>query len=71
MADADYWRVVLFAVPIVGAAMATIFFMLRLYSRAFLIKHLDVGDFLMALGLVFCYGVTICTILGELQTGSS
>ena len=67
MADADYWRVVLLVVPIVGAAVATIFFILRFYSRAFLVKHLDVGDFLMALGLAFCYGVTICTILGKLQ----
>ncbi|KAJ5642222.1 hypothetical protein N7490_006222 [Penicillium lividum] len=63
MTNADYWQVILLAVPIVGAALATIFLILRFYSRAFLTKHLDAGDFLMLLGLVFCYGVTICTIL--------
>jgi hypothetical protein len=51
-------------VPVVGAVLATLFFLLRLYSRAILIKHLDIGDFLMSFGLIFCYGVTICTVLG-------
>jgi hypothetical protein len=60
----EYWRVILVVVPVVGAVLATLFFLLRLYSRAILIKHLDIGDFLMSFGLIFCYGVTICTVLG-------
>lgn len=67
MASAHYWRVVLVVVPAVGAAIATVSFLLRFYSRAFLVKHLDAGDLLMTLGLIFCYGVTTSTMLGELQ----
>ncbi|KAJ5618866.1 hypothetical protein N7510_002850 [Penicillium lagena] len=63
MASGNYWRAVLVVVPAVGAGVATIFFILRFYSRAFLIKHLDIGDLLMTFGLLFCYGVTISTIL--------
>lgn len=65
MTDGNYWRVVLIAVPIVGAAIATIFFLLRLYSRHLTEKQLDIGDLLMFFGLLFSYGVTISTIVGE------
>lgn len=59
-----YWRLVLVIVPITGAVTATVFFLLRLYSRRRQIKHLDSGDLLMFLGLLFSYAVTISTILG-------
>jgi hypothetical protein len=66
MTDGNYWRVVLVAVPIVGAAVATFLFLLRLYSRLLTKKHqLDIGDLLMFFGLLFSYGVTISTIIGE------
>ncbi|KAJ5998164.1 hypothetical protein N7499_005457 [Penicillium canescens] len=58
-----YWRTVLAVVPIVGAVVATVFFLLRLYSRLLLKKNLDTGDILMSLGLFISYGVTICTML--------
>lgn len=60
----SYWRRVLVIVPIIGALTATVFFLLRLYSRRRQIKHLDSGDLLMSLGLLFSYAVTISTILG-------
>lgn len=65
MTDGNYWRVVLVAVPIVGAAVTTFFFLLRLYSRLLTKKQLDIGDLLMFFGLLFSYGVTISTIIGE------
>lgn len=60
----NYWRRVLAIVPIVGAVTATVFFLLRLYSRTRRDKQLDIGDALMSLGLLFSYAVTISTILG-------
>jgi hypothetical protein len=64
MMTTTYWRMVLAVVPVVGAVVATVFFLLRLYSRLLLKKNLDTGDILMSLGLFISYGVTICTILG-------
>jgi hypothetical protein len=63
--DDSYWQVVLTTVPIVGAAIATLFFPLRLYSRQLTKKKLDIGDLLMFFGLFFSYGATISTILGK------
>lgn len=65
MTDGNYWRVVLIAVPIVGTVVATLFFLLRLYSRLLTKRQLDIGDLLMFFGLLFSYGVTTSTILGE------
>lgn len=59
-----YWRRVLVIVPIIGAVTATVFFLLRLYSRRRKVKQLDSGDLLMSLGLLSSYAVTITTILG-------
>lgn len=59
-----YWRRVLVIVPIIGAVIATVFYLLRLYCRRRKVKQLDSGDFLMFLGLLFSYAVTISTILG-------
>lgn len=65
MADDNYWQTVLITVPIIGAAIATLFFLLRLYSRLLKGLKLDIGDLLMFFGLFFSYGATISTILGE------
>lgn len=65
MANDNYWQAVLITVPIVGAAIATLFFLLRLYSRLLTSIKLNIGDLLMFFGLFFSYGATISTILGE------
>lgn len=66
MANDDYWQTVLIAVPIVGSAIATLFFFLRLYSRQLTMVKLDISDLLMFFGLFFSYGATTSTVLGEL-----
>lgn len=64
MADDNYWRTLLITVPIIGAAMATLFFLMRLCSRLLTGIKLDIGDLLMSFGLFSSYGATISTILG-------
>ncbi|KAJ5979565.1 hypothetical protein N7481_006863 [Penicillium waksmanii] len=71
MADDNYWQTVLITVPIIGATIATLFFLLRLYSRLLIGKKLDIGDLLMFFGLFFSYGATISTILAAVREGKT
>ncbi len=64
MAGLDHWNTVLVVVPIVGIVVATLFYLLRLISRRLAQQRLDVGDLFMGLGLLFCYAVSLCTIIG-------
>lgn len=58
-----HWRATYIAVPIAGSCIATIFFALRLWSRYLVRRKCDVGDVFLGLGLLFCHGISICTIL--------
>ncbi|KAL3257640.1 hypothetical protein ABHI18_006690 [Aspergillus niger] len=53
-----YWRNVLTIVPIVGTALATLSYVLRLYSRRFTTAGLKVEDWLMGAGLLLSYCAT-------------
>ncbi|RAK96803.1 uncharacterized protein BO80DRAFT_365557 [Aspergillus ibericus CBS 121593] len=53
-----YWKNVLTIVPIVGAALATISYLLRLYSRRFTTAGLKLEDWLMGVGLILSYCAT-------------
>lgn len=64
MANLDHWSTVLVVVPIVGISVATLFFFLRLISRRLSQQRLDIGDLFMGLGLLFCYAVSLSTIIG-------
>lgn len=68
-----YWRNVLIIVPIVGTAIATIFFILRLCCRYVVARKFRVEDLLMGMGLLCTYGVAICQVycmyLGLFTTG--
>ncbi|BCS26978.1 uncharacterized protein APUU_60026A [Aspergillus puulaauensis] len=63
MANLDHWSTVLVVVPIVGISVATLFFFLRLVSRRLSQQRLDIGDLFMGLGLLFCYAVSLSTII--------
>lgn len=64
--DADtHWRIVLIVVPIVGTAIATIVYILRLYARHIVTQKLRIEDFFMGMGLFFTWGVAICIVYGE------
>jgi hypothetical protein len=66
-----HWRNVLIIVPIVGTAIATVFYPLRLYSRQLVVYGVGIEDALMGLGLLFTYGVAICIVYGESQVPAS
>ncbi|KAF9253360.1 hypothetical protein LCP9604111_886 [Penicillium roqueforti] len=53
-----YWKNVLTIVPIVGAGVATITYLLRLYCRRVKRVGLLLGDYLMGAGLILSYCVT-------------
>ncbi|PWY62242.1 integral membrane protein [Aspergillus eucalypticola CBS 122712] len=53
-----YWKNVLTIVPIIGAALATVSYVLRLYSRRFTTAGLKVEDWLMGVGLILSYCAT-------------
>jgi hypothetical protein len=57
-------------VPIVGTATATVFYLLRVYSRQLVVHGIGIEDALMGLGLLFTYGVAICIVYGESQVSS-
>ncbi|KAJ5087142.1 hypothetical protein N7456_010758, partial [Penicillium angulare] len=57
-----HWRKILIIIPIVGTAVATIVFVLRLYARHIAVHTLRVEDLLMGMGLLCTYGVAICTV---------
>ncbi|KAJ5999569.1 hypothetical protein N7451_007379, partial [Penicillium sp. IBT 35674x] len=62
-----YWRNVLIIVPIVGTAVATVIFCLRLYARYITVHQLRVEDILMGMGVLCTYGVAICTIYSAIH----
>jgi hypothetical protein len=64
------WRNVLIIVPIVGTAIATVFYLLRLYSRQLIVHEVGIEDALMGLGLFFTYGVATCIVYSESQVSS-
>ncbi|KAI2825503.1 hypothetical protein CBS63078_9424 [Aspergillus niger] len=53
-----HWRNVLTIVPIVGTALATLSYVLRLYSRRFTTAGLKLEDWLMGAGLLLSYCAT-------------
>ncbi|KAF9888621.1 hypothetical protein FE257_008553 [Aspergillus nanangensis] len=63
MAEPDQWKRTLIAVPIVGATLATVSFLLRLWSVHRIGRRWDIGDLFLGLGLLFSYGLTICAII--------
>ncbi|GKZ22950.1 hypothetical protein AbraIFM66951_009302 [Aspergillus brasiliensis] len=63
MTPLNHWGITLVVVPIVSCVVTTLFFILRLYSRRIVRQKLDAGDILMSIGLVFSYGLTLCTVI--------
>lgn len=61
-----YWKNVLTIVPIIGAALATVSYVLRLYSRRFTTAGLKVEDWLMGVGLILSYCATAFVVDSEL-----
>ncbi|CRL21505.1 unnamed protein product [Penicillium camemberti] len=53
-----YWKNVLTIVPIVGAGLATMTFLLRLYCRRMKAVGLLLEDYLMGVGLIISFAVT-------------
>ncbi|OQE32939.1 hypothetical protein PENFLA_c001G10456 [Penicillium flavigenum] len=53
-----YWKNVLTIVPIIGAGLATITYLLRLYGRRLKAVGLHLEDYLMGAGLILSYCVT-------------
>lgn len=53
-----------------GKAIATVFYLLRVYSRQLIVHGIGIEDALMDLGLLFTYGVAICIVYGESQVSS-
>ncbi|KAJ5178276.1 uncharacterized protein N7500_000975 [Penicillium coprophilum] len=53
-----YWKNVLISVPVVGAGLATITYLLRLYCRRMKAVGLHLEDYLMGAGLIISYCVT-------------
>ncbi|OGM48027.1 hypothetical protein ABOM_002679 [Aspergillus bombycis] len=63
----EYWSRLLIVLSIVGAVVATLFYLLRLYSHCLGTGKLDAGDVLLGLGLVLSYGITITTVVAALE----
>ncbi|KAJ5996107.1 hypothetical protein N7499_007578 [Penicillium canescens] len=57
-----YWKNVLTIVPIIGAAVATIIYLLRLYCRRMKALGLLLEDYLMGAGLIISYCATAFVI---------
>ncbi|KAJ5198704.1 uncharacterized protein N7498_007821 [Penicillium cinerascens] len=62
-----YWRNVLIIVPIIGTAIATIFFILRLCCRYVVAQKFRVEDLLMGMELLCTYRVAICQVYSAIQ----
>lgn len=60
-----YWRNVLTIVPIVGAVVATLVYLLRLYCRRLKSLRLMVEDYLMGIGLIISYCATAYVLVSE------
>ncbi|KAJ5497204.1 hypothetical protein N7463_009191, partial [Penicillium fimorum] len=58
-----YWKNVLTIVPIVGAGVATIIYLLRLYCRRMKAVGFHLEDYLMGVGLILSYCVTAFVIV--------
>jgi hypothetical protein len=65
MAELGYWGRTLLGVTTAGIVVATISFLVRLYTRRLLARKLDISDIYMGLGLFAVYGFTSCVIIGE------
>lgn len=66
-----YWKNVLTVVPIVGAALATLSYALRLFSRRFTASGLKLEDLLMGIGLLISYCTTAFVVYSECTVYSS
>lgn len=60
-----YWKNVLTIVPIIGAGMATVVYLLRLYCRRMKAVGLFLEDYLMGAGLIISYFATAYVIDSE------
>lgn len=65
MAELGYWNRTVISVAIAGSVIATVFYVLRLYSRRFTSGKLDVGDLFMGLGLLSTYGFLACVLISK------
>jgi hypothetical protein len=66
-----YWKNVLTIVPIIGAAVATIIYLLRLYCRRMKALGFLLEDYLMGVGLIISYCATAFVIDSEHSSPSS
>lgn len=62
--ESNHWSRTLIAIAIATVVIATISFILRLYSRRKTAWKLAIEDFFMAIGLVCSYGLSTCVIIG-------
>jgi hypothetical protein len=60
-----YWQNILTVVPIVGAGIATLIYLLRLYSRRLSAVGLLLEDVLMGIGLLISYCATAFVVQSE------
>jgi hypothetical protein len=60
-----YWKNVLTIVPIVGASVATVTYLLRLYSRRMTAAGFKLEDILMGIGLIISYCATAFVVESE------
>ncbi|KAE8154456.1 hypothetical protein BDV25DRAFT_135890 [Aspergillus avenaceus] len=67
MSSPDYWSRLLLALSIAGAVLATVFYILRLYSHSLSSNRLDAGDAFLGLGLLLSYGITITTVIAAVD----
>jgi hypothetical protein len=66
-----YWKNVLTIVPIIGAVVATIIYLLRLYCRRMKALGLLLEDYLMGAGLIISYCATAFVIDSEYASPSA
>lgn len=66
-----YWKDVLIIVPIVGASLATVTYLLRLYSRRLTAAGFFLEDILMGIGLIISYCATAFVIESECALSSA
>ncbi|QMW48413.1 hypothetical protein COH20_007646 [Aspergillus flavus] len=67
MTSPEYWSRLLIALSITGAVVATLFYLLRLYSQCLGTGKLDVSDVFLGFGLVLSYGITITAVIAALE----
>ncbi|KAE8345500.1 hypothetical protein BDV24DRAFT_178242 [Aspergillus arachidicola] len=65
MTSPEYWSRLLIALSTVGAVVATLFYLLRLYSQCLGTGKLDASDVFLGFGLVLSYGITIPTVIAQ------